>query len=59
MAKAYQPKKKKYNDLLTLHDEMIREKVKSLTFDGVSIKTKQAKYTLVHGEVTVSENVST
>lgn len=56
MAKVYQPKKKKYNDLLTLHDEMIREKVKSITYDGASIQTKQAKYTLVHGEINVKES---
>ena len=56
MAKAYQPKKKKYNDLLSLHDEMIREGIKNMTYDGQSIETKQARYTLAHSEIHVRES---
>ena len=51
--KQYQPKKKKYNDLLSLHDEMLREKVKSLEYDGASIKTKTHVYTLLDGEISI------
>lgn len=54
MAKAYQPKKKKYNDLLSLHDEMIREGIKNMTYNGQCIVTKWAKYTLAHGEISVT-----
>lgn len=53
MADAYTPKKKKYNDLLSLHDEMIREGIKNMTYDGRSIETKEARYTLAHGEINV------
>jgi hypothetical protein len=51
--KQYEPKKKKYNDLLSLHDEMLREKVKSLEFNGVSIKTKTHIYTLLDGQISI------
>ena len=51
--KQYQPKKKKYNDLLGLHDEMIREKQKNLEYDGASIKTKSHAYTLLDGEILI------
>jgi hypothetical protein len=59
MAKAYQPKKNKYNDLLSLHDEMIKSGVKTMSYDGVSIQTKQARYTLAHGVIHVREHSST
>jgi hypothetical protein len=49
----YEPKKKKYNDLLSLHDEMIREKKKNLEFNGASIKTKTHVYTLLDGQITI------
>ena len=49
----YEPKKKKYNDLLSLHDEMIREKKQNLEFDGASIKTKTHVYTLLDGQIKV------
>ena len=58
MAIAYTPKKKKYNDLLSLHDEMIREGIKNMTYDGHSIETKSARYTLAHGEINVRESSS-
>ena len=51
--KQYQPKKKKYNNLLSLHDEMLRDKVRSLEYDGASIKTKTHVYTLLDGEILV------
>ena len=52
--KPYQPVKKKYNDLLSLHDEMLKAGVKKMTFDGASIVTKDAKYTLYDGQITVT-----
>lgn len=55
---AYNPKKKKYNDLLSLHDEMIREGVKNMTYNGQCIITKGAKYTLAHGEISVTKSSS-
>jgi hypothetical protein len=55
---AYTPKKKKYNDLLSLHDEMIREGIKNMTYDGQSIQTKGVKYTLAHGVINVTESSS-
>jgi len=57
MKKAYQPKKKKYNDLLSLHDEMLKSGVKRLTYDGVSIETKGARYTLLDGEILINESI--
>ena len=52
--KQYEPKKKKYNDLLSLHDEMLRSKeVKSLEYNGASIKTKSHIYTLLDGEISI------
>ena len=58
MADAYTPKKKKYNDLLSLHDEMIREGIKNMTYNGQSIVTTEASYTLAHGIVHVNESKS-
>ena len=58
MKKAYQPKKKKYNDLLSLHDEMIREGVKNMTYNGVSIESKEVRYTLLDGEILINESIS-
>lgn len=58
MKKAYQPKKKKYNDLLSLHDEMIREGVKNMTYNGASIESKEARYTLLDGEILINESIS-
>lgn len=58
MSNAYTPKKKKYNDLLSLHDEMIREGIKNMSYDGREIVTKDAKYTLAHGEINVRESKS-
>ena len=54
MKQPYQPQKKQYNNLLSLHDEMLRNGVKKMTFDGVSIVTKDAKYTLYDGQITVT-----
>lgn len=56
MAKAYQPKKKQYNDLLSLHDEMIKNGIKNMTYNGQCIITKEARYTLAHGEINVTKS---
>ena len=49
----YEPKKKKYPTLLALHDEMLREGVKSLEYNGQSIKTKTHVYTMLDSEIIV------
>jgi hypothetical protein len=54
MKQPYQPEKKKYNNLLSLRDEMLRNGVKKMTFDGASIVTKDAKYTLYDSQITVT-----
>ena len=51
----YEPKKKTYSTLLSLHDEMIREGIKNLEYDGLSIKTKTHVYTMVDNAITVKE----
>ena len=51
----YEPKKKKYNDLLSLHDEMLKENIKNLEFNGASIKTKTHVYTLLDGLIKVGK----
>ena len=47
----YEPKKKKYNDLRSLHKEMLDAGQKVTTFDGAKIETKQQIFTLFDGEI--------
>ena len=47
----YQPKKQKYNDLVTLAKEMADAGVKGVLFNGHQILTNGAKYTLYDGKV--------
>ena len=54
MSKKYNPKKKRYNDLVTLSNEMTNEKVKH-EFDGTSIKTKKQTFLLFDGDMVVKE----
>jgi hypothetical protein len=54
MSKKYSPKKKRYNDLVTLSNEMTNEKVKH-EFDGISIKTKKQTFLLFDGDIVVKE----
>ena len=49
----YQPKKQKYNDLVSLAKEMAEAKVKGVLFNGHQILTNDAKYSLYQGKVTV------
>lgn len=49
----YEPKKKKYSTLLSLHDEMIKSGIKNLEYDGRSVKTKDYVYTMVDSEIRV------
>jgi len=51
----YEPKKKKYNDLLSLHDEMLKEGIKNLEYNGHWVKTKTHIYTLVDGIIKTRE----
>ena len=53
MKGTYQPKKEKYNDLVTLAKEMAEAKVKGVLFNGHQILTNDAKYTLYNGKVTI------
>ena len=50
----YQPKKEKYNDLITLAKEMADAKVKGVLFNGHQILTKDAKYVLYDSKITVT-----
>ena len=52
MKGTYQPKKEKYNDLVSLAKEMVDAKVKGVLFNGHQILTNDAKYTLYNGKVT-------
>ena len=47
----YQPKKQKYNDLVTLAKEMADAGVKGVLFNGHQILTNDGKYTLYDGKV--------
>ena len=49
----YQPQKKKYNDLGSLHREMLTAGQKVTTFDGAKILTKDAEYTLYDGQILI------
>ena len=49
----YQPKKEKYNDLVSLAKEMVDAKVKGVLFNGHQILTNDGKYTLYDGKVTM------
>jgi hypothetical protein len=49
----YEPKKKKYNSLKQLYNEMIENGVKVKSFDGITIISKKQKYTLLDGIITV------
>ena len=51
----YKPKKKKYNDLCSLHKEMKENGVSPMAFDGASILTKGHKYVLYDGNIIVTE----
>ena len=53
--KSYKPKKKKYNTLGQLHEEMKNSGVVPMAFTGVEILTKTHKYGLVDGQVTIRE----
>ena len=53
MKEAYQPKKQKYNDLVSLAKEMADAGVKGVLFNGHQILTNQAKYTLYNSKVTI------
>ena len=52
--KNYSPKKKRYNDLVTLSREMTDSKVKH-EFDGISIKTSKQTFLLFDGDLVVKE----
>ena len=49
----YQPKKKKYNDLVSLAKEMVDAEVKGVLFNGHQILTNEGKYTLFDGKVII------
>ena len=49
----YEPKKKKYNDLKSLHKEMLDAGQKVTIFDGVKIVTKDGIFTLYDGQIFV------
>ena len=49
----YQPKKEKYNDLLSLAKEMADAGVKGVLFNGHQIVVKGTKYSLYDGKITV------
>ena len=51
----YEPKKKKYNDLTSLHKEMKGEGIAPMVFDGAAILTKTHQYTLLDSEVIIKE----
>ena len=51
--KQYLPKKKKYNTLGQLHEEMITAKVKPLVFDGDSIRTKSHRYSMLDSQIVI------
>ena len=51
----YEPKKKKYNDLSSLHTEMKDNGVTPMSFDGASILTKTHQYTLLDRELIIKE----
>lgn len=54
MSKKYTPKKKRYNDLVTLSREMTDSKVKH-EFDGISIKKGKQTFLLFDGDLIVKE----
>lgn len=49
--KIYTPKRKKYHTLKQFRLEMIENKVKIVDFDGFSVTTKNAVYTLFDGKI--------
>lgn len=49
----YEPKKKKYNSLRQLYNEMLENGIKVKSFDGAAIISKKHKYTLLDGIITV------
>jgi hypothetical protein len=51
----YEPKKKRYNDLSSLHKEMKENNIAPMSFDGARILTKTHQYTLLDGVITVKE----
>lgn len=51
----YKPKRKKYPALATLMKEMLDHKVRSVKYDGYSIKTKTHEYTMVDSEIYIEE----
>ena len=52
--KKYNPKKKRYNDLVTLSREMTDAKVKH-EFDGISIKVGKQTFLLCDSDLVVKE----
>lgn len=53
----YKPKKKKYNDLCSLHKEMKDNGVAPMAFTGAVIFTKTHQYTLLDSELIIKERV--
>lgn len=54
--KAYEPKKKSYNDLTTLVKEMREAKVFVSSFDGIRIETREATYMMYDGQLLVRKH---
>ena len=55
MKKEYTPKKKKYNDLTSLYNEMVSGGVKVDYFDGCVLKTKNQKWGMFEGKLIEEE----
>ena len=53
MKGTYQPKKEKYNDLLSLAKEMADAGIKGVLFNGHQIVVKGTKYSLYDGKITM------
>lgn len=53
--KPYQPKRKSYNSLTQLKDEMEANKIKILLFDGVSIQIKGYTYGMYDSQISIRE----
>ena len=53
--KSYKPKKKKYNTLGQLNEEMRDSGVVPVSFTGIEILTKTHRYGLVDGQITIRE----
>lgn len=51
MKKEYKPKRKSYNDLTSLYNEMVSGGVKVAYFDGCVLKTKNQKWSMFEGKL--------